>query len=86
MRFDFFLNASFRHLLNALFSKVDGILNIPGELFSLERSGDWKVVAQEVSDFQYGQRTQFNLLFCRQYASPRLALQRLLSQHSIGFG
>jgi hypothetical protein len=80
MRFDFFLNASFRHLFNALFSKVDG------KLFGLERSGDWKVVAQEVSDFQYGQRTQFNLIFCRQYASQRLALQRLLSQRSIGFG
>jgi hypothetical protein len=55
-------------------------------LFSLERSGDWKVVAQEVSDFQYGQRTQFYLIFCRQYASQRLALQKFLSQRSIGFG
>ncbi len=54
MRFDFFLNASFRHLLNALFSKLDRVLNIPWELFSLERSRNWKVVAQEVSDFQYG--------------------------------
>ena len=50
-----FLNASFRHLLNALFSKVDS------ELFSLERSGGWKVVAQEVSDFQYGQRILFSI-------------------------